>query len=158
MKKIVIILSCIIFSAAQQKQSVDIRPGVLYDRVNDTYANPNAAISAGNSSYNTISSHATVTTSDVNGPITVTTFAGSGTIGSANGTGTEASFNRPSNLTWGKGSQSGNLLVADIWNYKIRSITSSGVVSDAILLGSDAPTDMAYDSNGNLFIVGYNKI
>ena len=157
MKKIVIILSCIIFSAAQQKQSVDIRPGVLYDRVNDTYANPNAAISAGNSSYNTISSHATVTTSDVNGPITVTTFAGSGTIGSANGTGTEASFNRPSNLTWGKGSQSGNLLVADIWNYKIRSITSSGVVSDAILLGSDAPTDMAYDSNGNLFIVGYNE-
>jgi len=157
MKKIVIILSSIIVIAAQQKQNVDIRPGVLYDRVNDTYANPNAAISAGNSSYNTISSHATVTTSDVNGPITVTTFAGSGTIGSANGTGTEASFNRPSNLTWGKGSQSGNLLVADIWNYKIRSITSSGVVSDAILLGSDAPTDMAYDSNGNLFIVGYNE-
>jgi len=146
MKKIVIILSSIIVIAAQQKQSVDIRPGVLFERVNDAYTNVNAGKSVGNSNYNTISSD-----------VTVSTFAGSGTSGSANGTGTEASFNHPSNLTWGKGSQSGNLLVADIWNYKIRSITSSGVVSDAILLGSDAPTDMAYDSNGNLFIVGYNE-
>ena len=78
MKKIVIILSCIIVSAAQQKQSVDIGPGVLYDRVNDTYTNPNTAISVGNSSYNTISSS-----------VTVSTFAGSGTAGSTNGTGTE---------------------------------------------------------------------
>ena len=46
MRKIVIILSSIIVIAAQQKQSVDIRPGALYEQVNDTYTNPNAAISA----------------------------------------------------------------------------------------------------------------
>ena len=39
MRKIVIILSSIIVIAAQQKQSVDIMPGMLYERVNDAYTN-----------------------------------------------------------------------------------------------------------------------
>ena len=72
MKKIVVILSSIIFIAAQQKQSVDIRPDVLFERVNDAYTNVNAGKSVGNSNYNTISSD-----------VTVSTFAGSGTSGSA---------------------------------------------------------------------------
>ena len=70
MKKIVIILSSIIVLAAQQKQSVDIMPGMLYERFNDAYTNVKSEKSAENSSYNSISSH-----------VTVSTFAGSGEDG-----------------------------------------------------------------------------
>ena len=72
MKKIVIILSSIIVIAAQQKQSVDIRPDVLFERANDAYTNTNTAKSPGNSSYNSILDD-----------VTVSTFAGSGEQGSA---------------------------------------------------------------------------
>jgi gliding motility-associated-like protein len=56
----------------------------------------------------------------------VTTFAGSGSAGSNDGTGTAASFNEPWSLAC---DTLGNIYVADTKNYKIRKINSIGVVT-----------------------------
>ena len=156
MKKMVIILSSIIVIAAQQKQSVDIRPDVLFERANDAYTNVNAAKSAGNSSYNSILDD-----------VTVSTFAGSGSDGSADGTGTEASFYGPSGIAM---DASGNLFVADAFNHLIRKITPSGVVTTFAGTGTagsangtrteasfNKPIDLDFDNNGNLFVVDFGN-
>ena len=56
----------------------------------------------------------------------VTTFAGSGSSGSANGTGTAATFNNPQGAVV---DANGNIYIADKFNHSIRKITTSGVVS-----------------------------
>ena len=56
----------------------------------------------------------------------VTNFAGSGSAGSADGTGAAASFNGPVGLSI---DASGNIYVADRDHYRIRKITPAGVVS-----------------------------
>ena len=56
----------------------------------------------------------------------VTTFAGSGTSGSNDATGTAATFNIPAGIT---NDNSNNFFVTDLNNHKIRKITSSGVVT-----------------------------
>ncbi len=55
----------------------------------------------------------------------VTTLAGTGSSGSANGTGTAASFNYPTGVAV---DGSGNVYVGDYFNHLIRKITSGGVV------------------------------
>ncbi|MBL7928365.1 MAG: gliding motility-associated C-terminal domain-containing protein [Bacteroidia bacterium] len=57
---------------------------------------------------------------------TVSTLAGSGLPGSADGTGTAASFNEPWSLAC---DTNGNLYIADTKNYKIRKVTTAGVVT-----------------------------
>jgi len=92
----------------------------------------------------------------------VTTLAGTGSIGSADGIGTAASFQYPFNLCIGP---DGSLYVADVNNFKIRKITPSGVVStfagNGIKGYLDGPalsanfywaSSLAIDHAGNLYI------
>jgi sugar lactone lactonase YvrE len=92
----------------------------------------------------------------------VTTFAGSGVSGSADGTGTAASFNAPRGLAFDSAM---NLYVADTGSNKIRRITPAGVVSTFVGSGSAGSTDatgtaasfsgprgLAFDSAGNLYV------
>lgn len=59
----------------------------------------------------------------------VTTFAGSGTPGAADGQGTTATFNQPALISI---DSSGNLLVADRGNGLIRKVTATGAVSTVL--------------------------
>jgi len=92
----------------------------------------------------------------------VTTLAGSGSTGSANGTGTAASFNFPKGLAT---DSFGNVYVADQGNHLIRKITPDGVVSTVAGsghagssddFGTDAsfssPADVALDKAGNIYV------
>lgn len=100
----------------------------------------------------------------------VSTFAGTGVAGSANGAATVATFYYPEGLVI---DASGNLYVADKGNGKIRKITSAGVVSN--FAGSGAyssldgaanvasfsnPSGLAIDGSGNIYVAehGGNKI
>ncbi len=99
----------------------------------------------------------------INPGAVVTTLAGSaGVTGSANGTGTAASFNGPSAVAV---DAFGNVYVADVWNELIRKITPGGLVST--LAGSGAigsangtgnaasfyyPLGVAVDASGNVYV------
>ena len=78
----------------------------------------------------------------------VTTFAGSGLSGVADGTGTAASFHTPMGIAV---DSSGNLYVPEMVKSLIRKITPAGVVTT--LAGSfSIPTGVAVDSSGNLYV------
>ncbi|TKC82919.1 hypothetical protein FAZ69_24755 [Trinickia terrae] len=92
----------------------------------------------------------------------VSTLAGSTTSGSANGTGSAASFNTPSGVAV---DTSGNVYVADAFNNEIRKITSAGVVSTLAGSTTSGSTDgtgsaasfktpygVAVDSSGNVYV------
>ena len=94
----------------------------------------------------------------------VTTLAGTaGNFGSLDGTGSAASFNRPTGVAV---DASGNVFVADTYNHVIRKITPAGVVTTlAGLAGSSGSTDgtgaaarfffpagLTVDGNGNVYV------
>ena len=92
----------------------------------------------------------------------VTTVAGNGTSGSANGPGSNASFNFPRGIAV---DTAGNIFVSDSWNNMIRKIDTTGTVTtlagtttdgSANGTGSAAsfsgPHGMTIDSSGNLFV------
>ncbi|HLZ85873.1 MAG TPA: SMP-30/gluconolactonase/LRE family protein [Puia sp.] len=91
----------------------------------------------------------------------VTTLAGSGTIGTADGTGTAASFNSPGDLAI---DANGNLYVADVGASTIREVTPAGVVTtiaggrigflDGASLNArfNGPNGLTIDAAGNLYV------
>ncbi|MES2268152.1 MAG: LamG-like jellyroll fold domain-containing protein [Bacteroidota bacterium] len=99
----------------------------------------------------------------------VSTYAGSGSVGSADCTGTAATFNRPSGVSIANG----NIYVGDVQNNKIRNITMPGAVVTTIAgtgtVGAangagnaatfNGPWGIQGDANGNLFVADrYNNM
>lgn len=100
----------------------------------------------------------------------VSTFAGTGKPGAADGQGKAASFNQPDGLAV---DAAGNLYVADVYNYLIRKITPGGLVTTFAGSGKQGMADgtgtaasfygidgIALDASGNLYVADYaiNKI
>ena len=97
----------------------------------------------------------------------VTTLAGSGFPGSADGKGKEASFFYPGGLF---ADNHGNIFVADTHNNLIRKITSDGTVTSASIISGDLsasqkdslirmdnPWGVASDLAGNLYVTDRNN-
>ena len=81
----------------------------------------------------------------------VSTLAGSGAVGSADGSGTSASFNYPTLLTT---DAAGNIYVSDSRNHIVRKITSTGDVSTLVnaSAGLDEPAGIVVDAVGNIYV------
>jgi sugar lactone lactonase YvrE len=82
----------------------------------------------------------------------VTTIAGNGTAGYIDGQGSAARFDHPTGLTFGA---SGDIYIADSYNFRIRKMTPGGLVSTVIYNpGSTIPEathGLIVDAAGNIF-------
>ncbi len=79
----------------------------------------------------------------------VSTLAG-GSLGFADGTGTQAKFSRPTAVAV---DTAGNVYVADTANGAIRKITPAGVVTTLVRQAQSAPTGVAVDKSGIVYAV-----
>jgi sugar lactone lactonase YvrE len=99
--------------------------------------------------------------------VAVSTFAGNGTAGTADGTGTGAAFFKPQGIT---ADASGNLFVSDSYNNTIRHITSAGVVTTlagtgvvGYANGAGAvaqfygPANLTVDAQGNTYVADFGN-
>jgi PKD repeat protein len=95
----------------------------------------------------------------------VSTYAGSGVIGTTDGLADSARFNFPTGVAC---DMVGNVYVADQYNHKIRKISPAGIVSTfcgvgiaGFLNGADSvarfslPTGLACDMSGNVYVADY---
>jgi sugar lactone lactonase YvrE len=82
--------------------------------------------------------------------VTVSTLAGSSTMGAADGLGASAEFNNPANVTV---DSQGRLFIADFDNGLIRSATASGMVTTlTVAEGFARPFGLTVDPNGSLYV------
>jgi DNA-binding beta-propeller fold protein YncE len=81
----------------------------------------------------------------------VTTLAGSGLEGGTDGQGISAKFYLPQGVAV---DGSGNIYLADSYNYRIRKITPSGIVT-TLVSSEEMPSAVALDSSGNIYVVYY---
>lgn len=163
------------WSSSQSYANDDLNSGTAFSPSNGTQItffrrSYGYCLLATNSKVSTVYSYKNSTKTVSEGPcdVSVTTYAGSGTAGSANGQGVAAQFSNPSN---GAIDTAGNIYIADFGNNLIRKITPIGVVSTVAGTGVagyadgaaataqfNQPRGVAVSASGDLYVSdAYNQ-